>query len=86
MLNDINDKLIKNANGLQSSLRVDLRKIWEECRKKGFAEDSDRADFLNLYDKYHNLGSNGVMDNIKDSLLNLPLEKQQKLKIKKTTN
>lgn len=71
---NIEGQLDTSAKGLQAILRFELYSIWGCCETKGYACGVDRENFLNLYEKYHNMGSNGVMDHIKDSLLELPLK------------
>lgn len=66
--------------GTQASLRDDLYRVFAECNKKGYATIDERENFENLYDKYHHLGANGVMDNLREKFLNLPLEKPIKKK------
>lgn len=64
--------------GTQASLRDDLYRIFNDCNTKGFATIDERENFENLYDKYHHLGANGVMDNLKTKFEDLPLEPKDK--------
>lgn len=82
-LENIDGRLSTNAAGLQALLRYELYEVWGSCQSKGFANVLDRENFLNLYEKYHSMGSNGVMDHIKDSFLDLPLKKKTASKTKK---
>jgi len=66
--------------GTQASLRDDLYRIFNDCNTKGFATIDERENFENLYDKYHHLGANGVMDNLKSKFEDLPLEPTKKSK------
>lgn len=61
--------------GTQASLRADLYRLFDECQKKGYATQDERNNFINLYEKYHNLGANGVMDDIHNQFLELPSQK-----------
>ena len=71
-------KLDNVGSGMQAMLRFDLYHLWTTCRDKGYADDMDRQNFLNLYDRYHNMGKNGVMDNVRAQFLELPTEKIKK--------
>lgn len=71
--------------GTQASLRSDLYRIFNECQTKGYASQDERNNFINLYEKYHNLGANGVMDDIHNQFLELPAKKPEG-KSKKTLN
>lgn len=72
-----------NTNGLQAVLRSQLYDMWGHCKCKGYADDLDRENFLNLYDKYHVMGANGVMDHVKDQFLELPTSKKPIIRRKK---
>lgn len=78
-LDNIDYKLDKTVKGLQANLRSNLYSLKRECVKKGYADDTDRANFLNMYDKYHDLYVNGVMDHVKEEFLKLPLKKPQRI-------
>lgn len=75
---------------LQAMLRYQLYELWAECKKKKFANKDNRSNFLNLYDLYHTMGKNGVMDDIKKEFLELPFDKppsnSKSAYNKKTTN
>ena len=85
-LKNIEGQGTTNAAGVQALLRFELYELWGCCEEKGFACAVDRENFLNLYEKYHNMGVNGVMDHIKDSFLELPLKKKLNTKRKKLEN
>lgn len=61
---------------LQSILRDRLYELYNLCLHKGFASLDERENFENMYQKYHNLGMNGVMDDIHEKFFRLPVEKQ----------
>lgn len=69
-----NNRLIKK--GLQSELRVELRERYDYWIKKGYAPSTVRADIESVYQSYHNLGENGVMDDLHNKFLALPIEKK----------
>lgn len=60
--------------GLQALLRRQLRKEYKHYATKGWVSVEDRDDFENMYTQYHNLGVNGVMDNVHDKFLALPTQ------------
>lgn len=59
-------------SGVQSLLRNELLKEFKEFSKKGYAQVDDRDNFENMYKQYHNLGENGVMDDVRMKFLALP--------------
>lgn len=59
--------------GLQAILRDRLLQAYKFFSKRGYADADDRMNFENMYAQYHALGANGVMDDIRDKLLSLPL-------------
>lgn len=58
--------------GMQALLRAELVRDWSKYSEKGFAPLYARENFENAYQQYHNLGANGVMDDIREKFLNLP--------------
>lgn len=75
--------------GTQAGLRHDLCLIADEWLIKGYCPRNVKVDFENLYNQYHQLGKNGVMDNTYQSILALPESKPKtprtKSSPKKTT-
>ena len=69
------DKTQKES--LQSILRDRLYELNSTCFHKGFATLDERENFENMYQKYHNLGMNGVMDDIHTKFFKLPIEKKE---------
>ena len=69
------DKAQKES--LQSILRDRLYELNSVCFHKGFATLEERENFENMYQKYHNLGMNGVMDDIHKKFFKLPIEKEE---------
>lgn len=59
--------------GIQALLRDRLYNLYRVCDDKGSATLSERDNFENMYKQYHGLGVNGVMDDIRDKFLNLPI-------------
>lgn len=60
--------------GMQASLRADMIRDFNKWSEKGYAPIYARENFLNLYESYHQLGANGVMDDIKDKFMQLPIK------------
>ena len=61
-------------SGLQALLRHSLLKEYNQCSKAGYATSDMRNDFENMYQNYHCLGANGVMDDIREKFLALPVQ------------
>ena len=58
--------------GVQALLRAELIRDWNYYSEKGYAPIYARENFENVYMQYHNLGANGVMDDIRQKFLALP--------------
>ena len=67
--------LLKKAN--QAIIRAELRKRYNEAIKAGYVGYEDKEDFEFLYNCYHNLGKNGVMDECYKVLMELPLSENE---------
>lgn len=63
--------------GLQSLLRDKLLENYDKYEAKGYAKTTERDSWINMYNQYHNLGANGVMDDIKEKFLDLPTSKKE---------
>ena len=61
--------------GEQASLRNDLLVLHEKCVEKKFATIPEKDNFENMYQSYHALGKNGVMNNNREEMMKLPTEK-----------
>ena len=79
---DIKNDLKLVKNGLQKDLYVDLAHIYDEYKRKGYASLSEKRDYDTLYWAYHNLGKNGVADNMHEYVMNMPESKPRR---KRTT-
>ena len=66
-------KMIRTA--LQALLRDRLREHYNEHVDKGYIDMADKDNFDNMYQIYHKLGKNGVMDGMYNKVMNLPLTK-----------
>lgn len=60
--------------GIQALLRDRLYWTYNHYNTKGYAPIYARENFENMYNQYHSLGANGVMDDIKEKFENLPTE------------
>lgn len=61
--------------GLQAVLRDRLYQSYNNYIDKGYAPIFARENFENMYQQYHTLGANGVMDDLRDDFLKLPTQK-----------
>ena len=59
--------------GIQVLLRDRIRQSHNFLMNKGFATVEDRDAICNMYEQYHNLGANGVVDNLMDEISQLPV-------------
>lgn len=58
--------------GVQALLRDRLISTYNHHLEKGSAPIYAKDNFENMWKQYHNLGANGVMDEIHEKFLNLP--------------
>ncbi len=58
--------------GVQALLRDRLIHQYEKYKSRGYAPIYAKENFENLYEQYHKLGANGVMDSIHEEFRNLP--------------
>lgn len=63
--------------GVQALLRDRLIAEYNHYSDKGYAPIYARENFDNMWTQYHNLGKNGVMDDIHDKFMMLPTEKKE---------
>lgn len=61
--------------GVQALLRDRLIAEYNSALRKGYAHIYDKENFENMWKQYHNLGANGVMDEIRVKYQELPTEK-----------
>lgn len=62
--------------GVQALLRDRLLQGYKFYRAQGWADEDDRTNLENVYIQYHNLGANGVMDDLRSKFLALPVGPQ----------
>ena len=58
--------------GLQAMLRSQMINDYNYWSEKGYAPVYARQNFENLWEQYHALGANGVMNDIHEKFLDLP--------------
>lgn len=64
--------------GIQALLRTQMILDYNKYAELGYAPIYARESFQNCWEKYHALGVNGVMDDIHNKFLMLPIEPQRK--------
>lgn len=72
--NDLKTEAVQK--GVQALLRDRLYDKYEYYSEKGYAPIRARENFENMWTQYHNLGKNGVMDDIHMKFMELPTEKK----------
>lgn len=60
--------------GVQALLRAQMIDDYNHYLEKGFAPIYARENFENCYSRYHELGANGVMADIRNKFLAFPTE------------
>lgn len=71
-LSEVRDDIKKLKAGVQASNRADLQVLVDKAENQKWLSQYDRYRFYQLYEAYHNLGKNGVMDSYKEKILALP--------------
>ena len=62
--------------GVQALLRDRLIHEYNRYMDKGYAPIYAKENFENMWNQYHNLGVNGVMDEVHKTFMNLPTERR----------
>ena len=62
--------------GVQALLRDRLLQSYTYFEKQGYVDFNERENWVNMYEQYHALGANGVMNDIHDKFLSLPMTKK----------
>ena len=60
--------------GVQALLRSQMIHEYNKWEERGYAPIYARENFQNCWKQYHALGANGVMDDIRDKFMMLPIE------------
>jgi len=71
--------------GLQALLRDRLRQNYITFKKKGCIDIADKENYHCLFVSYHDLGGNGVVDEMHKKIMALPIPGQECEKAKKIT-
>lgn len=58
--------------GVQAFLRDRLLQGYRHSFKQGWADYDDRQNLENIYEQYHALGANGIMDDMRKQFRTLP--------------
>lgn len=61
-------------NGVQALLRDRMLSSYYYCARKECATVDEKESFEHLYNQYKALGGNGVMEHIRESFMDLPME------------
>ena len=61
--------------GIQALLRAEMISSYNKYNDLGYAPIYAKESFENVYQNYHALGLNGVMDEIRRTFMELPTEK-----------
>lgn len=64
--------------GVQALLRSQMIHDYNKWAERGYAPIYARENFQNCWKQYHALGANGVMDDIHNKFLMLPIEPPKK--------
>lgn len=62
--------------GVHALLRDQLIKSYNYFVSKGEMQIHDRDNIRNLYQQYHDLGANGVIDGLLEELMSLPIKRK----------
>lgn len=68
----------------QAILRDRLYSEYNRLIDRGYATYDEKENFENMYKNYHSLGSNGIMDHIREEVTDLPIK--QHSRVRKTKN
>ena len=73
----VNEKKTESVQlGVQALLRDRLYSTYMHYQEKGYAPIYARENFENMYNQYHTLGANGVMDDIYRKFMTLPTKNE----------
>lgn len=72
------EDLIKQ--GVQALLRNSLYEVYTEWYPKGHCPYAVKGNFANMYEKYHSLGKNGVLTQMHEEFMKLPICDSEKEK------
>lgn len=61
--------------GIQALLRAQMINDYNKWMERGYAPIYAKENFDNMWEHYHSLGANGVMDDIHEKFIDLPTTK-----------
>ena len=67
-------KIIKSFPALQLVMKTMMLDKWSACRERGYVTDTDVDAFMSMSALYHQLGANGVIDEVTKRFAALPTE------------
>lgn len=76
--NLLKDDITLLKMGLQAIIKNDLKVRYEHWIDEGYAPLDAKEDLERMYQIYHKLGANGVMDGMRKIFMNLPTEPKNK--------
>lgn len=68
----LSKKIKAISKGLQAMLRSQMLDLWDRYNALGYATVAAKNNFENLWNSYHSLGANGVMNGVHADFMNLP--------------
>ena len=71
------DDIVALKAGIQALLRSQMISDYNKYNEKGYAPVYARENFENCWKQYHSLGANGVMDDLHEKFLDLPVKKEE---------
>lgn len=75
-LDDVQSNLVLVKGGLQKVLYVNLVHIYKSFKRtlksRGYITVGEKKEYDSLYNTYHNLGKNGVADNMYNEVMRMP--------------
>lgn len=73
---DLENKALQK--GVQALLRSKLYSQYNMYSERGYAPIFAKENFKNMYEQYHSLGANGVMDSLYDKFMDLPESEEKR--------
>ena len=65
-------RLVATEKGVQAMLRAQMINEYNKALERGYAPIYAKDNFENMWKNYHNLGANGVMDDVREKYMDLP--------------
>ena len=75
-IGELNKTDRSQRKAIQAILRDRLYSLSNKYLAKGWVNKEEIENFENIYQQYHNLGKNGVMDARREKVLDLPTEEE----------